>query len=664
MLFLIPEYSEFFAYLSITSIIYFLFFFLVVIFGYIVLKWVLKIFLTVKKEIPKILVIFLSYGIGLSIYFSLSLILLILNSFNFWFAYLPLIIIDCVFIVFQFIKKVEDSNIHDISANLFSQIRKKRNSYIFVFFLLLILFIFQILFQWPLISESKSLMFEDPYSNLKNIYYYLDNGTNDLSLTDILFYPPGFNIFCAGNLLITENYLIHYVFLKFGAIPMLFLFIIAIFFLTLEIFKKLYISFVCSILFLSCFLYTFRMNAFLSSYFATFIICISLIVFLNDTKLIYLLGFFIPLIYFINPVAAFYYYIIILIFYIIKLFFRERRKNAKEIFGILIISFLIFLPFIIFLSYHDYSITTLIDWYYRFINQSLNLKVNVNNRYLISIILIKEFIIFFFSGNYAYVLNLFPEAIVFFLVFSLLGFLSRTQKKKKKSLQSIQLLCIIAFFVIIISSNSIFYELNISNNFYNTYNIRSMTFYAPLIVILCGYGFKYLETIIKRISPFFNRYEIFRNNLTKHNYILKNLFTIQNLIIILLVSSSIYIHLEQKNHSNQWIQYRFDDYTTESYLFLRLNIPVSSKILTPNFSLNENNSLAINSMLYDMEIWFSPFNLTTKFVEFEQYVFDYDLDYLLIDKMEYNQYIYNNLSNSIIYGLIFENPKYFIYNIN
>ncbi len=649
MILLIPEYGDFFSYFLITSLIFFLFFFLIAILGYIILKFGFNKLFNITKRIPILLNIFLSYGVGLSVYISLSYFLLIFKAFNFYFAYLPLIIIDFSFFILLIIRKEINREKLKTSCNKFILIIKRNKMhFISIFIAVATLIFFQFNFQWALISRSKSLIFEDTYTTLEAVSTLTYDGILNEEFSSYFYYPPGFNIFCSGALLISKNHVIIYNFLKFGSINILFLFVLLIFSLTLEIFKRIYISFVSSMLFLSSYLYTFRMNAFLSSYVATFFICISLIIFISDRKNISLLGFFIPLIYSINAIAAFYYYI--LLFFFLILFINKAKKYSKIILRFFIITLLIFIPFILYLQSLGINIIYLVDWYYRLTFnttshfQSPNFIIS-----LTSINLVDGIIDFFFGGFIPYVFKLFPETFLFFLIFSLLGLIYKNSTKTNTS-KPIHILTIVSLFIILFSTNPLVYD-SISSGFFTTYHIRILTFYTPLIVILCGFGIRYIDVKIRKSQLFLKE--------KREKFI--NIF--QFLFIFFLTISSISIHLDQKEVSYTWLQYHHDDTTIESYFYLRITVPQNSKIMIPNLTRSQNFS-AINKWLYDMELYISPFNLTTTFLEFEQYIIDRNLEYFLLEKSNYDQYIFNNLSYFEEYESIFENLNYSIYKIN
>jgi len=649
MIHLIPEYGDFFAYFLITSVIFFLFFFLIAILGYIILKFGFNKLVIKTKKIPILLNIFLCYGVGLSVYISLSYFLLIFKVFNFYFAYLPLILFDFLFFLLQIIRKEVNLEKFNTSLNNFIlKIKRNKMHLISICIALAIILFFQFSFQWAIISRSKGLIFDDPYTTLEVVTTLTNNGILNKEFSDFFYYPPGFNIFCSGALLISKDYMVIYSFLKFGSINILFLFVLLIFSLSLEIFKRIYIAFVCSMLFLSSYLYTFKMNAFLSSYVATFFICISLVIFITDKKNLPLLGFFIPLLYSTNAIAAFYYYI--LLFFFLILFINKAKKYLKIILRFIIITLLIFIPFILYLQSLGINIIYLIDWYYRLtLNTTSHLQSTSFIISLTNIIPVGDIIDFFFGGFIPYVFKLFPETFLLFLIFSLLGLIYNNYRKTNTS-KLIHLLCIVSLFIILFSANPIVYN-SISSRFFTTYHIRILTFYIPLIVILCGFGIRYIDVKIRKLKLSFKK--------KSEKFI--NIFHF--LFIFFLIISSISIHLDQKEVSHTWMQYRYDDYTIESYFYLRITVPQSSKILVPNVTNSQSLSM-IDRWLYDMELYIAPFNLNTTFLEFEQYIKDRNLDFFLLEKSNYDQYIFNNLSYFEEYESVFENLKYFIYMVN
>ena len=326
------------------------------------------------------------------------------------------------------------------------------------------------------------------------------------------------------------------------------------------------------------------------------------------------------------------------------------KKYSKIILRFLIITLLIFIPFIVYLQSLGINLIYLINWYYRLTFdttshlQSSNFIISLN--YINPIGNISDF---FFGGDISYVLKLFPETFLFFFIFSLLGLIYKSYRKTNNS-KLIHILCILSFFIILFSINSIVYE-SISSGFFTTYHIRILTFYSPLIVILCGFGIRYTDVKIRKLEVYLKKSEKFDN-------------VFNFLFIFFLIISTISIHLDQKEMSYTWIEYRYDDNTIESYFYLRMTVPQNSKIMVPNFTISQQSLSMIDRWLYDMELYISPFNLNTTFLEFEQYVIDRNLDFFLLEKSNYNQYIFNNLSYFEEYDTVFENLKYYIYKVN
>ncbi len=263
--------DEIFNYFIIIGLLFFLFFILIVIFGYIFFNLISKKVLKIKNDYPIIFKIFLSFAIGTTIYLSFAFILLGLNTFNFYSAYLPLVAIDVLFCLLLLFKSYKTGNLKPYFNEKLKNIRQKKKMIIIIFILLTILIYLQLNLQLPIILKSTALQYKDPYSNLKNIYYMLDTET----IQEIPIYPPGFTAFCSGALLISEGYLVPFYFLKLGSLYLLFLFIIYLFFLLFYLFKSFYIAFFSTILFFSYYFYLYQIFAFLYCSVAVFfLVCL------------------------------------------------------------------------------------------------------------------------------------------------------------------------------------------------------------------------------------------------------------------------------------------------------------------------------------------------------------------------------------------------------
>ena len=270
------SYWELLFYFLLNSIVFLVFFILITIFGLFFFKIIVRYLLKCEISIHPLRKIFLSFSIGCSIFISLMYIYIIFKIFNFYFVYLPIIIIDMLYFTYLF---TSGGLRRDLRSQYIENLKKtihKNYPCIFKIVLsLVVIFIIQITVQWQVITRSKSLVSSDPFFYLKNIYYLIDNQTISPEIN--YFYVPGHIILCAAISLIYKDYVLIYYFLKFGGIFFLFLFVLVIFFLGLSIFRKIHMSFICSLLLLSFYLYTWRINAFYSSSLAVFFFGTSLL---------------------------------------------------------------------------------------------------------------------------------------------------------------------------------------------------------------------------------------------------------------------------------------------------------------------------------------------------------------------------------------------------
>jgi len=565
-------------------------------------------------------------------------------------------------------KKITNKEIRVKLGNKIMKIKQKKNYYMKILITIIILIVLQLSLQWTIITKAKSLISKDTYFHLKNIYYLLDNQT---ICPDIKFYyPPGYVIFCSGALQISKDYLISYYFLKFGGIYILFLFILNIFFLTLRIFKRIYIAFICSILLLSFYLYIYRLNAFYPSSVSIFFLCISLIIFLENKKFLYYLGFLIPITFYFNPPVLFFNFILLFVFITLNLLYFDRKhyfKYFKIIIVSLVLSGLSFISYSFYLLYLDSSIFELFNSYF---NSTTNLSFNsldlnlfdlfqkssnffinlefTNSRLISTGNIIEN--IFNFIMNLKLTIAL--VTILLYLFFSGLGFLFNPSDQKSKRiclLCKLSILLIIAFYI---SSILILH----STQFFSIFLDRIFAIFCPYIIILCGFGIYNLERIILKIINIINQKQIFKKLSFSQNKFFKKIFRIENVFIFLLSSSLISINFSQYELIDDFTHYRFEDNTVESYLYLRENVPKNSIILTPSFSLSQ----LMDGMLYDMEIIKSQFDMDTTFNEINRFVSINNIDYLLIKKSDLTQIVLIRLLNHDNYKLIMENSLYFI----
>jgi len=368
-----------------------------------------------------------------------------------------------------------------------------RKHYILQVSLVLIIVIgLQYNMQWYIITKSRALISIDPYFNLKQIYYIIDHGTynsKDLNLV----YPPGFLVFCAGNLLITKDFILIYFFLKFAPFHILTLYLLNIFNITLKIFKKNYLAFISCLLVLNFYMVSFYcFNNFVAKSIGIFFLSISLIViFEKEKKYLYLLIFFVPLIFLINPIVSIFFNFLIIIYFI----FITFLFNEENLFGMMKISLCIFLftilislPYYIYLVSLEYNINNILSYHsYTFSSENLSL-INLSLITLIFNVRIDQLLKIINYYFTLYYLNIIFITWLNFLFFSILGFFNFL-KIKISNYKNIQILCqssivLIIFSYLIVFFYNYFYYVGIKIHIIFLANRKNFSFYIILDFII------------------------------------------------------------------------------------------------------------------------------------------------------------------------------------
>ncbi len=650
---------EFIYYFMFSGILIFLFLSITTIFGYIIYDFIAKRYLKSKNEMPFIFKIFLSNAIGMTIYISIAFILLSLKLFNFFFAYLSFVIIDIFYLMFKIRK---GTTLKDVFKKIISYIKKEKRKIGILTLCFIAIFALLLNLIWPKITESNILLSKDPYYFLSVIYFILDNDSISLKMFNPI-YPQGFSIFCSAALLIKKDYILTFYFLKFAPVFMLFLQIFYIFFIIFRIFKKIYIALASSILFLSFYMYIFHIITFIPQTLCGFYVGISLIIFIYNKRNLIFLGFFLPLILFLNPAIFLHYAILIGVFLLFYLLYLNRR-NFKE--NLRVITYIALIA-IFFMSIYPLSlllsdsvdlfgvIRLYIDTFFEPINLSLNFVVSLLSMNLPELFMgiIHTFLYQpTFLDNLTNFLeepefNLYFLTFIMILLFSGIGFISTNHKGDLKQIHNLSRF---SLFVILISYILSFLYLN-RFHFFGIYLDRIFFAYCPIIIVLCGFGIKYLEFILKKIIIFFQRKEI-KISFLENKKRLRNFIKLENIFMILLLVSITSIQLRQREIIDDWARYRFDENEINMFLYLRNVIPSESTIL-------KTKGMIINYFLYEMEIITFSINETTTLDDLEYILTDNNIDYIIFNKSVLNDQFENFPKDN--YYTIYQNSIYIVY---
>ncbi len=638
----------------ISNFIFLVYFLIFAIFGYLIFRFIeSKLILNIEKKNILIRVL-ISYGIGVSIIISISFLILSFIPYLFDTFLILIITIDMLFITLKLVFLYRKDQLKK-RLNLIIQNLNKNSKHLFILVLLAICFyFFNFSLLWVKMSENISLYSEDPYFVLYEVYYFLDNHQFYPNIN--ISYPRGIVLYIACHFTIFKFPVIIYYFLKFTSINILFLVQLVVFQISYSMYKKIQTSFIVSLLPVIFYLYTFRVITFLSSSIAVLILSLSIILFLFSREYIIFLGLFIPLIYFLNPFTCLYYLIPILVYHIWTLTVDKKKKTFLIlIFRSSFFLLLLLMPYFVYITISGFNILQLINSYFRLMgfislfNQNFN-KIEFNNFFILETSIIKN-IIDFFTTNFD-LFNITFLLALFFGIFSVFGVISKKTDAKHRAMFLITKLSL----VIIIISYTIGFIIEF-NEIFSSLHDRIFETYCPLLIILWSIGynnvFSKLRQIISLVKKKFSLPK--KKKLAKCNRIKfhdDNIFAGCILILILLFHFSLY------DLANEFLDYKYSDSTSSTYLFIMQNVPPNSKLLVPY-----SEGSKINNLLYEYVLFTPDFNINTSYTELNEFVEKNNLSYLILNKSLYNQTIFYRFNLRCDINLIFENSDYIIYDL-
>lgn len=649
----------------LVGLVFFLFFFLLSILGFFFLFHINK-YIRRKEGVSSISSLeqlFLSFGIGLSIYISLSYLLDLCSLFNFYTAYLSIIIFDILFILYYSRKNLDKLKIKlnkdTFKDNLKRYFLSKDNIFYLVILIFTLITIFTI--QWIIITESTSLNYTDPFKWYTDTFYLLDNGHIDYYNVDYN-YPAGYTFFNAGVLLIYPDYLFGYYYFKFIPLYFIFLYIIITFKIIRKLFNERYLILLSLLLLLTSRYFLSRTLLYLASSLASGLLIISLLIIINKYP-DYLLGFFIAGLYLIHSLTAFYYLFVLSGFYLFRFVFVIRgRKNFIEQFkSIIILIFIIFIlltPYLlsIYYIYND----TIFDFFYYFIGrfeQDYYASTIEHSKHfsqgLIKLIYPLEYFKPFIDVKLLDIMDdALKRSIYFFFICSFIGlFISL---KPKKGFKEVETLIFFKFFIItiiIIFFLPFFFQ---NLQFFIKFRKRILESFSLPIIIMALYAIEWIVNLSKKFTDYLIlKFNVYRNLINSKKFYSK-LIRIESIIVIFLIastSSSFMIHRYPDYY------YYYEDELVEVVLYLRTHAESNSKILREDF-----DSAVIFRMLYDMKIKKFDVNETSSYEDLKNEIHERDIDYLIFSKDYFdNNTIEDSLCDSSRFKELLENDEYILF---
>jgi len=656
--------------LLLVSFVLYLFIFLISIFGFIFLFLIKKIN---KSDwgLNKIEYLVLSFSIGLSIYISYSFIIDIFQVFNFFTAYLPILVIDILFISFLFYKKkISKKSIENYFLTLIKKLNKNSKKVVTFFLIIIVVLSIQIYFQWRAVTEEYALASKDTYLWLGHYWYLLEEGClwrEGLALH----YPKGYVFFLAGPVLIHPNYRFAYFFFKFGGIPFFSFFIITLSIILKKIFEKNFlILFGLILTLLSTFIFA-RFDVFTSSVIPTFLILVIIII-LNSKCPFYIVGFLISLAFLTNSVFALFLLIGFSLLFIVKMIFRQKKLKSiffNDILKTSILCIILLIPYII--NTIIVQNVSLFDIIYRYSLEFGIVELNF--------IKINEFEKFGFLLRIDYsdilkqsipdndithgFLDIEKKILSLFFIFDLIGLILPRKKiideKRREIFNFLRISVIVVLFsyaveiIAFMSPVSIWFLLNFA-----WIKWRALeAFVGPCIVMACLVSEIFINKTKKFTIWLSNKCKIYKKMI--NNDFGSKFLKIENIIIILLLISSMGLFVNRSKASNE---YYFNKDHIDTIFYIKDNIPENSKILV-NFYDGTGDALhsaLSNYKLYDWEFSEGENNIN----EIKQYIVDKNIKFVLIDLETVNSTELDSFLLDPTYKNLFENEIHVLLEFN
>ncbi len=646
------------------GIIFILFFFIISIFGYFFLFIISKKSkINVLKKPNLMLERFLiSFGIGISIYISYCYILNLFNLFNFFTAYIFILFFDIFFLIYYLLieyKRHFFFNSFKIRfRNFFFNKRK-----IIPIIIVLIILILSFLLYWNIITKSVGLIWRDPYTWYKKIFYLLDNG----SISDVglgIGYPSGYVFITSGFLLIWPDYITAYFFIKISSIYVLFLYIIISFLILKHIFKKNYLIYISLLLIYLSNFFLERNIMNLPSSLATILVLISILLVVKEYPL-YIQGFFLTALFLIHRLTFGFYIIVIAAYILFKIFLNLRNrklvfKELSSIFFMLIIYIILLIPYI--LNYPE-DILDIFNWYdalindprFQYIYNVTVMEFDYNFLLILPFPFRDIFKFFLVQGRLINrIRNIFKFTIGIFFIGTIWGlFLSFFRRRKK--------LMIFTFSVILVLLCNLLPFFLSNLYFIDRFKYRTFETFALSIIILAVFFFECVIKILKGIIHYLLfKFNYFKLKINKNKRSLKFL-KIKSVFLLFLLTFITCILIRERELTGY--TYLYDDDFVEITLYLRENAEPKSTIGLPFY-----DTQGMNKLLYNMDCYDYNLSSTLTIHEFFGDLRGNNIEYLIFNNSKFpetwkDDIYYETYYNRYFGELLLNLTKFSLYNL-
>ncbi len=659
--------NNYVPYFFLVGLVFIAFFFMLSIFGnfflFIIKKYVNKE--ETERSASFLEQLFISFGIGVSIYISLCYFLDLFALFNLFTAYLSIIIFDISYCFYYYNERKEDlkkvvnkKNFQAYFKNIFSN---KNNIFCIGALIFTITFIFII--QWTIITEATSLNYTDPYKWYTDTIFLLDNGHIDYYHLDYN-YPSGHTFFNAGVLLIYPDYLFAYYYFKF--IPLYFIIFYVIIALTVvrKLFKRNYLILLSLLFILTSRYFLSRTLLYLSSSLASGLLIISLLIIINRYP-DYILGFLLAGLYFIHNLTTFYFIFVLVSFFLYRFIFNIRNseifyKQIKSISILILITFILLIPYLVSIYYiYDNTFIDFLGHFFERFEESDYAYIFKNLgsffQWQMKLIYPLDYFSPFIEINFLELIDeLFVRSIFLFFIFPFIGLFIYLKPKEKK--KDMEILIFFKLFIIIILIFFLLPYIADDFNLFVKFRKRILQSFSLPVIIMALYAIEWIVNLSKKLTAFLVLKLKFYRILIQKNKFYSKFFRIDSIIIMFLItslSSTLVMHRFPDYH------YYYEDDLVEVVLYLRTHAESDSKILR-----KEYDTTPIFRMLYDMKVKEWDLNRSSTYIDLLLEIRERDIDYLIFPKSFFDN---SSIDDWIVeengFKRLVKNDEYYLFKI-
>lgn len=670
-------------YLLFVGLLFILFFIIISVFGYFFLILINK---RLKNNRNKVRLTFLesifsSFGIGISIYLCISVLLCTFGVFNFLTAYVSILLFDVNFAIIYLIKnsnKLREFNIIKTIKKLL--LNKDNATYLLILISILTL---GFLLNWSIINESRSLLAVDPWNWYQEIYLVLNEGQIQTGFLSAI-YPQGFSIFGSACLLIYPDALMVFYFLKMLPIYTLSLFLLISFTVLKRLFRRKSLVFLSLILILASRYFIFRSITPYPTTISLLLIVISFIFIINKYHDAFL-GFFISSIYLIHSLSFFYYGIVLSLYFFYKILLSLKKRDlfVKQFFSIsllLLLTILLFIPWVLctYLVYNRniFEILNSSIGYIRQFGFSILGNLYPLNKQIPIIILgiidlsnlsIRDIIWIFNYASFQSINILFTASVMSIFI---------PHKKYLEKKRHIDLLNFSKFAIIIIF---ITYSISLMKpdvGFFVEFDVRTLEIFClPIIILAVSFIDLFIRLFRRLSSIILNKYKLIKKSYrVKKNVlrVLKSKFVsvirkrlnvhsvgskIFKLDYVVIIFTIIYAFTLFKSHTPPHHNYYVEDEIMDPVLYLRDKAPLNSRVIKP-----PNEYKGISKILIGLFLMNWQTDINSSYTEIIDEIKTKNPDYIIYKRNYYeNKSIDNLIANyTFLKGLLI-NERYILY---